>query len=74
MALLVEADPSYPDARAAAKLIELLDKLLPNIKLDTEPLIEEAERIEKQIKSMMESRLQPGSTDVSDTTDTMLYG
>ena len=74
MALLVEADPRYPDARAAAKLIELLDKLLPNIKLDTEPLIEEAERIEKQIKSMMESRLQPGSTDVSDTTDTMLYG
>ena len=74
MALLVEADPRYPDARAAAKLIELLDKLLPNIKLDTEPLIEEAERIEKQIKSMMESRLQPGSTEGSESANNMLYG
>ena len=74
MALLVEADPRYPDARAAVKLIEILDKLLTNIKLDTEPLIEEAERIEQQIESMMKSRLQPGSSDENGSNDNMLYG
>jgi predicted ATP-grasp superfamily ATP-dependent carboligase len=52
--------------------------LLPAIKLDTEPLIEEAERIEEQIKSMMMHKLQTSEEDLAPTmtegASSMLYG
>jgi uncharacterized protein len=54
MSLMVEANPTFPDARAAAALIEQLNHLLPTIDLDHAPLIEEAEEIEQSIKAMME--------------------
>src|SRR5207249_2885838 len=46
--LLSEAHPDYPDARAAARAIEVIDKLLLHTELDARPLYEEAERIEMQ--------------------------
>jgi uncharacterized protein len=54
MCLLSKAQTQYPDSRAAAKLIQILDVMLPGIKLDPQPLYEEAERIEKKIKKFME--------------------
>jgi len=48
--LLSEANPQIPDARSAARLIEVLDQFLPKLKLDPQPLIEEAERLEAQLK------------------------
>jgi uncharacterized protein len=48
--ILAEAHPDYPDAKAAAKVIEVLNKLLLHIKLDAKPLYEESERIESQLK------------------------
>lgn len=71
MSIMVEADPRWPDARAAATLIETLNKLLPSIDLPHEPLLKEAELLENQIKSMMEgaeagSENKPGNS--------MLYG
>src|SRR5438094_219097 len=42
--LLSEAHPDYPDARAAARAIEVIDKLLLHTELDARPLYEEAER------------------------------
>src|SRR5881409_207181 len=50
--LLNEARPDYPDARAAARAIEIIDKLLLHTELDARPLYEEAERIEMQLKSI----------------------
>jgi uncharacterized protein len=50
--LLAEAHPDYPDARAAAKVMELIDKFLLHIDLDVKPLYEEAERIESQLKTI----------------------
>ena len=52
--LLVDANAMYPDARSAAKLVETVDKLLPEIEIDLKPLYEEAEKIEENIKSQME--------------------
>ena len=52
--LLADANAMYPDARSAAKLVEMIDKLLPEIQLDLKPLYEEAEKIEENIKSQME--------------------
>ncbi|OGS45798.1 MAG: ATP-grasp superfamily enzyme [Euryarchaeota archaeon RBG_16_67_27] len=50
--LLSEAHPDYPDARAAARVIETIDKLLLHTELDAKPLYEEAERIEMQLKTI----------------------
>ena len=52
LCLLAEAHPKYPDAGAAAKVLELIDKLLLNIKIDPKPLYEKAQMIEDQIKTM----------------------
>jgi uncharacterized protein len=70
MSLMVEADPRFPDARAAAVMIQQLNKLLPTIDLDHEPLVIEAERIEEQIRSMIEGTDIP----MSPSSSSMLYG
>ncbi|DAC36520.1 MAG: PAC2 family protein [Candidatus Thalassarchaeaceae archaeon] len=62
MAIMAEsggemANGAIPDARAAARIIKTLDGLLPAIKLDPEPLLEEAQRIEEQIREMMAIQL-----------------
>ena len=75
MCIMAEAVGGIPDARAAARVIEKLNKLLPTMELDTEPLLEEAERIETQIKSMMEHQLgSSGDDDPDDGPNAMLYG
>ena len=71
MSIMVEADPRFPDARAAATLIENLNKLLPTIDLPHQPLIEEAEFLEAQLQNMMEGATsQPNGK----SGNSMLYG
>lgn len=50
-ALVVEAAQGHPDGRAAAAVIDALDRLVPEVKFDHEPLLEEALQIEKQIEA-----------------------
>jgi uncharacterized protein len=52
ISLLSEAHPDYPDARAAARVIDAIDKILLHTELDAKPLYEEAERIELQLKAI----------------------
>ena len=63
MAILAESEGSIggglPDARAAARIIECLDDLIPAVHLDPEPLLEEAQRIEGEIREMMAVHLNP---------------
>ena len=61
-----------PNARAAARIIECLDGLLPAVQLDPEPLLEEAQRIEAQIREMMALSLN-SENDVVSPPSTM-YG
>jgi len=49
-----------PDHRAGAALIETLDKVLPEIKIDTEPLRAQAEQIEKALRAVMKSHPSAG--------------
>ena len=44
-----------PDHRAGAALIEALDRLLPEIEIDTKPLRAQAEQIEKALRAAMKS-------------------
>lgn len=52
--LVAAVKPEVSDARAAARVIEVIGKLTPAIKIDVEPLYEEAEKIEKFIKRLRE--------------------
>lgn len=55
--LLVSAtDAGYPDHRAAAKVIEVLDRLLPHLQIDTKPLRVQAEMIERALRAAVKSR------------------
>ena len=70
MSIMVEADPRFPDARAAAVVIELLNQMLPVADLDHGPLLEEAKELEDQIRKMIEgAEPSPAPTSTS-----MLYG
>ena len=48
--LLGSARQDMPDPKGAAKLMEPLTRLLPELSIDTEPLYKEAEEIDKKIR------------------------
>ncbi len=48
-----------PDHRAGAALIETLDRLLPEVQIDTEPLRSQAQQIEKALRAAMRGRPPP---------------
>jgi uncharacterized protein len=52
VSLLAKANPNYPDARAAARVIEAMDGLLENVDIEVEPLFTEAENIERTLRNM----------------------
>lgn len=72
ISILAEANPNYPDARAAAKVIEAIDKLLPGVKIDVKPLYTEAENIEKTLR-MMQKQAAPAQQHTGDDVPGM-YG
>jgi len=68
--LLGPARADYPDARGAARLLEQVAKMLPELKLDPEPLFKEAETVEKELRSNLE-RMKSSSRR---TDESVLYG
>jgi uncharacterized protein len=52
MCLLSESVPDHPDARAAARIVKLLDRVMPDIHIESRPLLEEAEKIEGMVRRM----------------------
>jgi predicted ATP-grasp superfamily ATP-dependent carboligase len=50
--LLAEVNEDLPDARAAASVIKAIDELLLAIELDPEPLLKEAESLEKEVQAV----------------------
>jgi uncharacterized protein len=50
---LAEAHAEYPDSRAAAEVLKVLDKMVPQIKMDPGPLLKEAEEIEERVKKSL---------------------
>lgn len=59
--LLAETHIDYPDARGAAKLLTTLNHLLPQMEIDPEPLLNQAEAIEKRIKESIQKATPPKS-------------
>ena len=69
--LLGPARTDFPDARGSAKLLEVVARMLPEIKIDPEPLFKEAEEIEKQIRTAMKSVDQPKKPTIEES---IVYG
>ena len=60
--LLAEAAPGYPDAKAAARVVEVVDAMLPGIVIGTQPLVQEAEAAEaavRQMQAKLAARVRP---------------
>jgi uncharacterized protein len=51
--LFAETHSNLPDSKAAAKIIELLDRYL-GLKVDYQPLLKQAEEFERKLRSMLE--------------------
>lgn len=56
-AIFVETHSQLPDSRAAAKIIEVLDKYL-NLKVDYKPLLQKAEEFESKLKNIVQQKSQ----------------
>lgn len=70
-AFFADTFSNLPDSRAAAKLIELLDKYL-GLKIDYEPLLEQAEAFEKTIKEIFKKAAQ--AQEVKEKKDLSYFG
>ncbi|MEM2916448.1 MAG: PAC2 family protein [Candidatus Woesearchaeota archaeon] len=57
LSLFAETHSKLPDSKAAAKIIEILDRLL-GLKVNYEPLLRQAEEFEKKLKGMLEQTLK----------------
>jgi len=63
IAMLCPASHTLPDPRAAARILEPLSKLVPELKIDAKPLYKEAEEIESKIKQQQEEYGYGGAPD-----------
>ena len=57
--LFAESHSQLPDSKAAAKLIQMLDKYL-NLKVDTKPLLTQAALFEEKLKGIMDQANKTG--------------
>ena len=56
ISILSEAHQMFPDARAAARVIEAMDETILHMNIDTKPLHAEAEVIEESIKKLQQQK------------------
>jgi len=73
LTFLAEAQADYPDARAAAKVIETINQILLRTPLDPVPLYAEAERIEQQLLSIHKHAADRSRTDSSTRPSEPMY-
>jgi uncharacterized protein len=73
LTFLAEAQSDYPDARAAAKVIETINRILLRTPLDAVPLYAEAERIEQQLLSIQRRAAERARPDTSVPSSQPMY-
>jgi predicted ATP-grasp superfamily ATP-dependent carboligase len=47
--LMIEAQEGFPDAHAAARILEIIGPLMPSLEIDPKPLFERAKEIEEEM-------------------------
>ena len=73
LTFLAEAQSDYPDARAAAKVIETINQILLRTPLDPVPLYAEAERIEQQLLSIQRHAADRGRAEAPSQSSPPMY-
>lgn len=73
LTFLAEAHADYPDARAAAKVIETINRFLLRTPLDPVPLYAEAERIEQQLLSIQRRAAERKAVETPGATSPPMY-
>jgi uncharacterized protein len=73
LTFLAEAQADYPDARAAAKVIETINQILLRTPLDPVPLYAEAERIEQQLLSIQKHAAERGRPEAASQPSPPMY-
>ena len=73
LTFLAEAQSDYPDARAAAKVIETINRILLRTPLDPVPLLREAERIEQQLLSIQRHAAEKAPADRAQPASPPMY-
>ncbi|HYA10874.1 MAG TPA: PAC2 family protein [Thermoplasmata archaeon] len=68
------AAEGLPDHRAGAVLIETLDRLLPELKIDTGPLRKQAAEIEKMLRAAMKTRPVQAQAETPGPNEPGMYG
>ncbi len=68
------AAEGLPDHRAGAVLIETLDRLLPELSIDTGPLRQQAAEIERMLRTAMKTRPVESPAEPSRPSTTGMYG
>jgi uncharacterized protein len=68
------AAEGLPDHRAGALLIEALDRLLPELKIDTGPLRKQAEQIERMLRTAMKTHPAPAPAEPEEPGSAGMYG
>ncbi len=64
--LLGEARKDLPDSEAAAKLVQTIDQMLPEIEIDIVPLLEDAKRLEERMERL-KKQATPAKIPVKET-------
>lgn len=70
LCLLAETREGFPDARGAAKLLEVLQPLVPLLKIDEKPLLEQAQVLEAAFRDQI-SRTKRAEKELTTPTDVM---
>lgn len=73
LTFLAEAQADYPDARAAAKVIETINRILLRSPLDPVPLYAEAERIEQQLLTIQRRTAERNRAEAQAQTSPPMY-
>jgi uncharacterized protein len=73
LTFLAEAQADYPDARAAAKVIESINSILLRTPLDPVPLYHEAERIEQQLLQIQRRAIEKPGGETPSTASAPMY-
>lgn len=68
VALLAEAKPGVADARAAARLVQILDRMIPAIHIEVGPLLQQAEGIEAAVRKAQDTMQAESSRRADDAT------
>ena len=55
--IFAETHSNLPDSKAAAKIVEMLDKYL-GLAVDYKPLIKQAEKFEEKLKALLEKGMK----------------